>query len=142
LLRGNRYGPGFACATGFLPTPRSQHDDIRSELLHQRSSKTKTLVVADGEAAAIARRIISRVSEPFEFAPAAQVGVSIGLASAPRDGSTADELLSAADRAMYDAKRRGKGSFVVHASGVEVVSLVPSADADAGLAAELADSAA
>jgi hypothetical protein len=43
---------------------------------------------------------------------------------------------------MYDAKRRGKGGFVVHASRVEVVSLVPSADADAGLAAELADSAA
>ena len=98
--------------------------------------------IADGEAADIARRIISRVSEPFEFAPAAQVGVSIGLASAPRDGSTADELLSAADRAMYDAKRRGKGRFVVHASGVELAGLVPSADADAGLAAEPVDSAA
>jgi diguanylate cyclase (GGDEF)-like protein len=98
--------------------------------------------IADGEAAAIARRIISRVSEPFEFAPAARIGVSIGLASASRDGDTADELLSAADRAMYDAKRRGKGGFVVHASGVELISLVPAADADAGLAAELVDSAA
>ena len=29
-----------------LADPRSQHDDIRSELLHQRSNKTKTLVVA------------------------------------------------------------------------------------------------
>src|SRR3984885_11072732 len=29
-----------------LADPRSQHDDIRTELLHQRSSKTKTLVVA------------------------------------------------------------------------------------------------
>jgi diguanylate cyclase (GGDEF)-like protein len=98
--------------------------------------------ITDGEAAAIARRIISRVSEPFEFAPAARIGVSIGLASAPRDGETADELLSAADRAMYDAKRRGKGGFVVHASRVELVSLVPAADADAGSAAALADSAA
>jgi diguanylate cyclase (GGDEF)-like protein len=98
--------------------------------------------ITDGEAAAIARRIIARVSEPFEFAAAARVGVSIGLASAPRDGETADELLSAADRAMYDAKRRGKGGFVVHGSGLEVVSLVPSADAGADLAAELADTAA
>jgi diguanylate cyclase (GGDEF)-like protein len=89
--------------------------------------------ITDGEAADIARRIISRVSEPFEFAPAARVGVSIGLASAPRDGVTADELLSAADRAMYEAKRRGKGGFVIHASGAEVVSLVPAADAHLGL---------
>jgi diguanylate cyclase (GGDEF)-like protein len=98
--------------------------------------------ITDGEAAAIARRIIARVSEPFEFAAAARVGVSIGLASAPRDGETADELLSAADRAMYDAKRRGKGGFVVHGSGLEAASLVPSADAGARLAAELADTAA
>jgi len=31
---------------------------------------------------------------------------------------TADELLGAADRAMYEAKRRGKGGFVIHASSV------------------------
>jgi hypothetical protein len=43
---------------------------------------------------------------------------------------------------MYDAKRRGKGGFVVHDAQAEVVSLVPSADADAGLAAERVASAA
>ena len=87
--------------------------------------------ITDGEAAAVARRIISRVSEPFEFAPTARVGASIGLASAPRDGVTADELLSAADRAMYEAKRRGKGGFVIHASGIDVVPLAPIAKAPA-----------
>jgi diguanylate cyclase (GGDEF)-like protein len=45
--------------------------------------------ITDGEAAAVARRIISRISVPFEFAPTARVGASIGLASAPRDGITA-----------------------------------------------------
>ena len=87
--------------------------------------------ITDGEAVAVARRIISRVSEPFEFAPTARVGASIGLASAPRDGMTADELLSAADRAMYEAKRRGKGGFVIHASGADVVTLAPVAKAPA-----------
>ena len=69
----------------------------------------------------------SRVAEPFEFAPAVRVGASIGLASAPRNSVTADDLLSAADRAMYEAKRRGKGAFVIHGATVEPVSLVPEA---------------
>jgi diguanylate cyclase (GGDEF)-like protein len=91
--------------------------------------------IDDHETISIARRIISRISESFEFAPAARIGVSIGIAAAPRDGSTADELLSAADRAMYEAKRRGKGGFVIHASGVNAASLVPSADVNSGFAA-------
>jgi diguanylate cyclase (GGDEF)-like protein len=92
--------------------------------------------VTDDEAISAARRIISRVSEPFEFAPAARIGVSIGIAAAPRDGATTDELLSAADRAMYEAKRRGKGGFVIHAPNVEAVSLVPSVEPHSGFAAE------
>jgi len=85
--------------------------------------------ITDGEAAAVARRIIARVAEPFEFEPAARVGASIGLASAPRDGVTADELLSAADRAMYEAKRRGKGAFVIHRGAADAATLVPDAAA-------------
>ncbi len=85
--------------------------------------------ITDDEAAAVAQRIIARVAEPFEFAPAVRVGASVGLASAPRDGVTADDLLSAADRAMYEAKRRGKGAFVIHGATVEPITLVPEATA-------------
>lgn len=90
--------------------------------------------ITEAEAAAVARRIIASVAEPFEFAPAAHIGASIRLASAPRDGTTADELLSAADRAMYEAKRRGKGDFVIHSNVAfvaEIVPLVPVAKAPA-----------
>jgi diguanylate cyclase (GGDEF)-like protein len=100
--------------------------------------------IGPAEAEAVARRIIAQVSEPFAFNPAARVGVSIGIASAPRDGASADELLSAADRAMYDAKRHGKGGFAIHASGTEAATLVPSiaphlalsANSGAGFAAD------
>jgi diguanylate cyclase (GGDEF)-like protein len=82
-----------------------------------------------GDAAiSIARRINAAISTPFEFAPTAKIGVSIGIAAATRDGNSADELLIAADRAMYEAKRRGKGGFVIHAPEVEGVSLVPAVD--------------
>ena len=87
--------------------------------------------ISDREAADIARRIVARVSEPFEFAPGGRVGASIGLASAPRDGTTADELLSAADRAMYEAKRRGKGGFVIHSPGAEIAAFAPMVKAPA-----------
>lgn len=38
---------------------------------------------------------------------------------------------------MYEAKRRGKGGFVIHSSGVEIVSLVPSMPAHRGLVASV-----
>ncbi len=102
--------------------------------------------ISSDAAISIARRIIAAVSTPFEFAPAAKIGVSIGIAAATRDGNTADELLGAADRAMYEAKRRGKGGFVIHAPDVEGVSLVPTVDAHVGYVAsalpERADTAA
>jgi diguanylate cyclase (GGDEF)-like protein len=94
--------------------------------------------ITDDEAVAVARRIISCVSEPFEFAPAARIGVSIGIAAAPRDGATADELLSAADRAMYEAKHRGKGGFVIHATGVDTVSLASAVAVHGGSSAAVA----
>jgi diguanylate cyclase (GGDEF)-like protein len=34
------------------------------------------------------------------------ISVSIGIAAFPSDGTTADELLAAADRSMYQAKRQ------------------------------------
>ncbi|MDZ7684377.1 MAG: diguanylate cyclase [Gammaproteobacteria bacterium] len=38
---------------------------------------------------------------------------SIGIALSPRDGDTLDELIERADRAMYNAKRGGKGAAEV-----------------------------
>jgi diguanylate cyclase (GGDEF)-like protein len=85
------------------------------------------------EAATVAQRIIERISEPFEIdGVPVRIGISVGSACAPNDGETADELLRSADRAMYAAKRRGKGLFVVHTSEtVEFSTLAPMVDADA-----------
>jgi diguanylate cyclase len=64
------------------------------------------------EVGIIAQRIIACIAEPFLLKAEITIGVSIGGASALADGVTADELLASADRAMYEAKRRGKGIFV------------------------------
>jgi diguanylate cyclase (GGDEF)-like protein len=61
----------------------------------------------------IAQQIIARIAEPFVSGQSElHIGVSVGGASALADGVTADELLRSADRAMYEAKRLGKGRFV------------------------------
>jgi len=55
---------------------------------------------------AVVDRVEAALAEPIAVAgQRLRVGVSIGLASAPADGTTLDALLSAADGRMYDAKR-------------------------------------
>lgn len=66
----------------------------------------------DCEPAAVARRIIDTVARPIviEGRPM-RVGVSIGIATPPVDGTSTDEILKAADIALYKAKRNGRGKY-------------------------------
>jgi len=50
---------------------------------------------------------------PVDVGGFGEASLSIGVAEAPRDGSTEDELLRAADHALYEAKRRGRDCLVV-----------------------------
>jgi diguanylate cyclase (GGDEF)-like protein len=93
------------------------------------------------QAEAVAARIINAISQPFDVDRRHQlrIGVSIGGACFPRDGQTADELLRSADRAMYEAKRRGKGGFVAYCPAHIAPGLVPSPDAGAPTAEEASE---
>ena len=64
------------------------------------------------DASTLAARIIERLNEPYEIeGQQLDIGVSIGLAIAPADGKSADQLLKNADLAMYRAKADGRGSY-------------------------------
>ncbi|MEO5374216.1 MAG: diguanylate cyclase [Alphaproteobacteria bacterium] len=61
----------------------------------------------------VAQQVISLLAEPFSIDGAiALIGVSIGIAQYPEDGTTSEALLAAADRAMYEVKKNGKNNFL------------------------------
>jgi diguanylate cyclase (GGDEF)-like protein len=89
--------------------------------------------ISAADAAMIAERIIACVERPFDVGrdEPVRIGISIGGASAPQDGQTADALMRSADQAMYTAKRLGKGLFVAYGMPeTEGTDLAPTADAD------------
>ncbi len=70
--------------------------------------------LSDDEIAALCGRLIAAIAAPIaDEVGALSVGVSIGVAIAPADGSTPDTLLHAADTALYRSKERGRGIFTV-----------------------------
>jgi diguanylate cyclase (GGDEF)-like protein len=60
----------------------------------------------------VASRVVARVREKLSAeAERPALSVSAGVAAYPEDGDTPEELLGAADRALYGMKHRGKGSI-------------------------------
>jgi diguanylate cyclase (GGDEF)-like protein/hemerythrin-like metal-binding protein len=65
------------------------------------------------DAIATANRLIELTKQPVGLGKLAlRVGASVGVAIYPEHASTVDHLLAAADRALYVAKRRGRGRAV------------------------------
>jgi diguanylate cyclase (GGDEF)-like protein/PAS domain S-box-containing protein len=74
------------------------------------------------EAGALAERIVALLSEPFDVeGQQAMIGTSVGIALAPADGETADQLLTSADIALYQAKEDGRRSFRYFEHGMDAL---------------------
>jgi len=66
-------------------------------------------VVDPSEAELLGRRIIKRISEPYEYdEQELRISASIGIAMLPECGIELEMLLSAADAALYRSKSNGK----------------------------------
>jgi diguanylate cyclase (GGDEF)-like protein/PAS domain S-box-containing protein len=60
----------------------------------------------------LANRLIEAISAPYDIqGHQITIGVSIGIAVTPNDGSDPDQLLKNADLALYRAKEEGRGIF-------------------------------
>ena len=59
----------------------------------------------------VGERIVKSLSQPIETPDGvANIGASIGIAFFPNDGQSEDNLLKAADKAMYKIKKGAKGA--------------------------------
>ena len=64
--------------------------------------------------AALAERIAQAFATPFDIdGQSIRVTASVGIAAAPDNGTTADELMRHADIALYEAKNRGRDRAVL-----------------------------
>ena len=73
-----------------------------------------------GKLGDLAQRVIQMISQPYSIdGSRAIIGTSIGIAIAPYDGISADELVSSADLALYAAKGGGRGQFRFYSSDLK-----------------------
>ena len=81
----------------------------------------QTLVEHPQVSAVMARRLIERLSAPYQIeGQQIEIGVSIGIASYPDDGATTPTLLKNGDIAMSRAKTRGRGQYQFFAPEMDV----------------------
>ena len=70
-----------------------------------------------GRLGELAKRIISIVSQPYSIEGSrCVIGASVGIAIAPFDGTTSEEIIRGADLALYAAKGGGRGQFRFYSS--------------------------
>ena len=74
------------------------------------------------EALAVAQAIVSAMDDPIAIEGQMQplpIGASVGVAFAPDNGLTGEDVLKAADLALYDAKSRGRSGASVFDPGMQ-----------------------
>jgi diguanylate cyclase (GGDEF)-like protein/PAS domain S-box-containing protein len=76
------------------------------------------------DAAVVARRVLAALSKSMVLVgQEIMISASLGVAVYPEDAGSAEDLLKAADTAMYSAKESAKGSFKFFTQPMNVVAL-------------------
>ena len=77
-------------------------------------------LASSSDAAVFAKKILKTLEEPFDIGKIQlKISMSIGISIYPDDGKNSQELLKAADLAMYKAKREGRDTFKFYLKEME-----------------------
>jgi diguanylate cyclase (GGDEF)-like protein/PAS domain S-box-containing protein len=75
------------------------------------------------DASAVAQKIQEELAQPFIVeGNSLQIGSSIGIALYPLDGADVEELMKAADAAMYEAKSKGRANYQFYTPELNIAS--------------------
>ena len=78
---------------------------------------------AQEEAKALAGDIVAALHEPFQIdTQAIQIGVSVGISTAPTDGDNGYDLMRNADIALYAAKAKGRDRYMLFTPGMKMAT--------------------
>ena len=92
----------------------------KSDVIGRLGGDEFAIVVADCDHAGaqnLAERLLEAVRTPYTLGKeTAKIGVSIGIAVYPADGSLTEDLLRNADTALYKAKAAGRNTCCIYAS--------------------------
>jgi diguanylate cyclase (GGDEF)-like protein len=89
-----------------------RENDTVARLGGDEFAVVQTGIREQNDASVLASRLVREVARPFDIlGNDIRVGASIGVALAPSDGTTMDEILRKADSALYRSKSKGRGCF-------------------------------
>ena len=75
-------------------------------------------------AAVLARRLNEALARPFSInGHTMELGVSIGIALAPQDGASSDQIFKSADMALYRAKNEGRNTFRFYEASMDAAAV-------------------
>jgi diguanylate cyclase (GGDEF)-like protein/PAS domain S-box-containing protein len=107
----DRYGHAHGDLVLQQVATRMAHVLRDSDLLSRQGGDEFVVLVPQAgsipELLQLAAKLVATISEPLECLEGEGISASIGLARYPDHGLTADDLLVAADNAMYAAKQQG-----------------------------------
>ena len=73
-----------------------------------------------GELGEVAAKVIAMLTQPYSLEEGrCVIGASVGIAIAPHDGVTRDEVVRSADLALYAAKNGGRGQYRFYTGDLE-----------------------
>jgi len=98
----------------------TQGNGIVARLAGDEFAVIQNNVRTQGDASRFSACLLEALSRPHQLQDnLVTVGVSIGIALAPKDGSTPEQLLKSADLALYSVKNDGRGAVQFHDAEME-----------------------